>query len=203
MPEPRSEAVDMNVAVLPEAFPGKRALKDQKQFSCVMVLRSARARGEVRPEGGHQPCPGVLACDRRAGGPLVVDRLRRRLPSVSDTEIQHGVRETLNQVRRRLGPSPIWLCFAKFTLHGKTPQIIYLVDIIDKTSPSTKSGSHARGGSGVRQFLSFPHCRSRPVACRVSARHPRGKEVAGAPRRCGRSVVGRSGGSPSRRGSAI
>jgi hypothetical protein len=33
MPEPRSEAVDVNVAVLPEAIPGKKALKDKKLFT--------------------------------------------------------------------------------------------------------------------------------------------------------------------------
>jgi prevent-host-death family protein len=83
------------------------ALEVRTQFGQIMKdVQSGRLRVLVEKSG--VPMVGIISADEfrrvvaeREARFEVVDRIRRRLPSVSDTEVQKDVRQTLTQTRRR------------------------------------------------------------------------------------------------------
>ena len=83
------------------------ALEVRTQFGQIMKkVQSGRLRVLVEKSG--VPMVGIISADefRRVVAERetrfeVVDRIRRRLPSVSDTEVQKDVRQALTQTRRR------------------------------------------------------------------------------------------------------
>ncbi len=54
-----------------------------------------------RAPGSLHPPPPVPSASFTTSGFKVVDRIRRRLPTVPDHEVQRDVRQALKQVRRR------------------------------------------------------------------------------------------------------
>ena len=83
------------------------ALEARTQLGQIMKdVQSGRVRVLVEKSG--VPMVGIISADEferviaeREARFAVIDRVRRRLPNVSDTEIQRDVREALKQVRRR------------------------------------------------------------------------------------------------------
>jgi prevent-host-death family protein len=83
------------------------ALEARTQLGQIMKeVQGGRVRVLVEKSG--VPMVGIISAEEfrrviaeREARFEVVDRIRRRLPSVSDAEIQQDVREALNQVRRR------------------------------------------------------------------------------------------------------
>ena len=83
------------------------ALEARTQLGEIMKeVQSGRVRVLVEKAG--IPIVGIISADEfqrliaeRDARFEVVDRLRRRLPSVSDKEVQADVRTVLKQVRRR------------------------------------------------------------------------------------------------------
>ena len=83
------------------------ALEARTQFGQIMKdVQSGRVRVLVEKSG--VPMVGIISVDEferlvaeREARFAVIHRVRRRLPSVPDTEIQRDVREGLKQVRRR------------------------------------------------------------------------------------------------------
>src|SRR6266704_1375201 len=97
------EAV-MSLPVRTKTIP---ALEARTQFGQIMKdVQSGRVRVLVEKSG--VPMVGIISAEEfqrviadRESRFAVVDRIRRRLPSVSDARIQRDVREALKQVRRR------------------------------------------------------------------------------------------------------
>jgi prevent-host-death family protein len=83
------------------------ALEARTQLGQIMKeVPGGRVRVLVEKSG--VPMVGIISADEfrrviveREIRFEVVDRIRRRLPSVSETEVQQDVREALKQVRRR------------------------------------------------------------------------------------------------------
>ncbi len=83
------------------------ALEARTQLGQIMKeVQGGRVRVLVEKSG--VPMIGIISADEfqrviaeREARFEVVDRVRRRLPSIPDTEIQQDVREALSQVRRR------------------------------------------------------------------------------------------------------
>ncbi len=83
------------------------ALEARTQLGQIMKdVQSGRVRVLVEKSG--VPMVGIISAEEfqrliaeREARFAVVDRIRRRLPGSSDTEIQRDVREALKQVRRR------------------------------------------------------------------------------------------------------
>jgi len=83
------------------------ALEARTQLGQIMKqVQGGRVRVLVEKSG--VPMVGIISAEEfrrviveREARFEVVDRIRRRLPSVTDTEVQRDVREALNRVRRR------------------------------------------------------------------------------------------------------
>ena len=83
------------------------ALEARTQLGQIMKdVQSGRVRVLVEKSG--VPMVGIISADEferliaeREARFAVIDRVQRRLPAVSDTEIQRDVRGALKQVRRR------------------------------------------------------------------------------------------------------
>ena len=83
------------------------ALEARTQLGQIMKdVQSGRVRVLVEKSG--VPMVGIISADEferviaeREARFAVIDRVRRRLPNVSDTGIQRDVREAVTQVRRR------------------------------------------------------------------------------------------------------
>ena len=83
------------------------ALEARTQLGQIMKeVQGGRVRVLVEKSG--VPMVGIISAQEfhrviaeREARFEVVDRIRRRLPSVSETEVQQDVREALKQVRRR------------------------------------------------------------------------------------------------------
>ncbi len=83
------------------------ALEARTQLGQIMKqVQGGRVRVLVEKSG--VPMVGIISAEEfrrviveREARFEVVDRIRRRLPSVTDTEVQRDVREALKRVRRR------------------------------------------------------------------------------------------------------
>ena len=83
------------------------ALEARTQLGQIMKeVQGGRVRVLVEKSG--VPMVGIISAEEfrrviveRDARFEVVDRIRRRLPSVTDTEVQRDVREALKRVRRR------------------------------------------------------------------------------------------------------
>ncbi len=83
------------------------ALEARTQLGQIMrEVQGGRVRVLVEKSG--VPMVGIISAEEfqrviaeREARFEVIDRIRRRLPSVSQAEVQRDVRETLKQVRRR------------------------------------------------------------------------------------------------------
>ena len=83
------------------------ALEARTQLGQIMKdVQSGRVRVLVEKSG--VPMVGIISADEferviaeREARFAVIDRVRRRLPNVSETGIQRDVREAVTQVRRR------------------------------------------------------------------------------------------------------
>lgn len=83
------------------------ALEARTQFGQIMKeVRRGRVRVLVQKSG--IPMVGIISAEEfqrliaeRDARFEVIDRIRRRLPSIPDAEVQRDVREALKQVRRR------------------------------------------------------------------------------------------------------
>ncbi len=83
------------------------ALEARTQLGQIMRdVRGGRVRVLVEKSG--VPMVGIISAEEfqrviaeREARFEIVDRIRRRLPSVSETEIRRDVREAVKQVRRR------------------------------------------------------------------------------------------------------
>ena len=83
------------------------ALEARTQFGQIMKeVQGGQVRVLVEKSG--VPMVGIISAREfqqliaeRDARFEVVDRIRRRLPSVPDSEVQHDVREALSQARRR------------------------------------------------------------------------------------------------------